>query len=83
MDLGIDYALTQAYNMNHYFLVDTEGEIRVINKLSGTDINYSRPVVINSRDYETGEDIYAREYTPENFSILSGSLNAINDMMDL
>lgn len=56
MDLGIDYALTQAYNMNHYFLVDTEGEIRVINKLSGTDINYSRPVVINSRDYETGED---------------------------
>ena len=56
MDLGIDYALTQAYNMNHYFLVDAEGEIRVINKLSGTDINYSRPVVINSRDYETGED---------------------------
>ena len=55
MDLGIDYALTQAYNMNHYFLVDTEGEIRVINKLSGTDINYSRPVVINSIDYETGE----------------------------
>ena len=56
MDLGIDYALTQAYNMNHYFLVDAEGEIRVINKLSGTDINYSRPVVINSRDYETEED---------------------------
>ena len=56
MDLGIDYALTQAYNMNHYFLVDIEGEIRVINKLSGTDINYSRPVVINSKDYETGED---------------------------
>ena len=39
MDLGIDYALTQAYNMNHYFLVDIEGEIRVINKLSGTDSN--------------------------------------------
>ena len=56
MDLGIDYALTQAYNMNHYFLVDAEGEIRVINKLSGTDINYSRPVVVNSRDYETRED---------------------------
>lgn len=56
MDLGIDYALTQAYNMNHYFLVDAEGEIRVINKLSGTDINYSRPVVVNSRDYETEED---------------------------
>ena len=56
MDLGIDYALTQAYNMNHYFLVDVEGEIRVINKLSGADINYSRPVVVNSKDYETEED---------------------------
>ena len=62
MDLGIDYALTQAYNMNYYFLIDTDGEMHVTNKFSETDINYSRPVVVNSKDYETEEEFNKAVY---------------------
>ena len=62
MDLGIDYALMQACNMNYYFLIDTNGEMRIVNKFSGTDINYSRPVVVNSKDYETREEFEKAVY---------------------
>ena len=48
--------------MNYYFLIDTNGEMRLVNKFSGTDINYSRPVVVNSKDYETREEFETAVY---------------------
>lgn len=58
-DIGIDYALTQAYNLRHYFIIDIDGEIRVDNTLDSLkfdDRTGMLPIVINGADFEDGEE---------------------------
>ena len=54
-DVSIDYALTQAYNMNQYFIINENGEIRIDNKLTEY-ANDPLLIAIDSSIYDKGED---------------------------
>ena len=54
-DISIDYALTQAYNMNQYFIINENVEIRIDNKLTEY-ANDPLLIAIDSSIYDKGKD---------------------------